>query len=209
MTEHVLARRPAEEEADVSAVSRAATISRPAKSAVVAITTLLTRTGGVLLLVLMFLTVADVTSRALAGHSLPGVIEFTEVALVAVAFLGMAGAEMSGQHIRSALVVSRMGPRAAWTLRAIGIAIAMLTLAWLIWATMDSALASVQAREVRHGMTNIPVWPAKLAVGVGLAAFLAVMVVNSRRLVRGLVYDYEDDDREPEGLESTEPGAWT
>ncbi len=47
---------------------------------------------------------------------------------------------------------------------------------WMVYVTADRALASFEMREYRFGLVRVPVWPARVAIAVGLAAYFLELV---------------------------------
>ena len=122
---------------------------------------------------IMLATCADVARRTLIGQSLPGVIEGSEVMLVIAAFLGHGSAQRAGAHVATSVVTDRLPERLSQAVRTLGLVAAMLFLLWLLAATGERAWESVQTREYRFGLIKVPVWPARVAITVGLALFTA------------------------------------
>lgn len=140
-------------------------------------------------LLIMLLTVADITLRRLRGLGLTFTLEVCEVVLVVVVFAGMMSAQLSGSHIGTPIVTTRLQPRlASWT-RSLGLFIACAVVAWIVWLTARAGLASFGIREYRFGLTSVPIWPAKLLLPLGcaalLAALLADLIVNVRAALAG------------------------
>lgn len=122
--------------------------------------------------------VADVVRRQLAGESVEGVVELGEVMMVAITFLGLAYAESRGAHVSMTLFVRKLPPRAAAAVNAIGLLVAVGVVGWMVYVTADRALMSLDLQEYRFGLVRIPVWPARIAVAVGLAAYFLELVVR-------------------------------
>ncbi|MGE3288615.1 MAG: TRAP transporter small permease subunit [Pseudonocardia sp.] len=132
--------------------------------------------AGALTMLLMLLTVVDIGMRQLAGTGLPVTLEVTEVALVAVVFLGMTGAQLSHTHVSTPVLVDRLSPRRRHLARGLGLLVVSLLVAWLVWSTTMTGLASWRSGEFRFGLVQFPVWPAKLIIPIGATGFLLVLV---------------------------------
>ncbi|WP_084500398.1 TRAP transporter small permease [Brevibacterium album] len=127
---------------------------------------------------IMVLTVADVARRSLTGRSIPGTTEFSEVFLVAAAFLGLAYAMRTGAHVAVDLVVERMPARAGRIVFTIGMVTAIAVLVWMTFQTGGAALRSISAGEYRYGLIQVPIWPAKAVIPVALAALILECVIT-------------------------------
>lgn len=139
-----------------------------ARSVLQAVSRLFSWLAGVAILVLMLLVVLEVALRDVFGSTVGGTIEISEVLLAFLVFLGVAYAQQDGSHVNTDLVTSRLPPRVAGAVRAVGMLVAVVALLMAVWATADRAWASMQAGEARFGLRSIPVWPARLIVPVGL-----------------------------------------
>jgi TRAP-type C4-dicarboxylate transport system permease small subunit len=135
-------------------------------------------TSGAGIVLLMLPTVADVSYRKIVGPSLPGMIEVSEVALVVLAFLAMGPATAAGSHIATPILTMRLAPGLARALRVCGMVAVWGILAVMIWGTARNAMGSVAIREFRFGMVQMPIWPAKLAVPLGLGAMLVELTLQ-------------------------------
>ncbi|MFC5337569.1 TRAP transporter small permease subunit [Leucobacter denitrificans] len=135
----------------------------------------ISRTFGIIaVLVIVFMmvaTVADVARRYFTGAPIPGVTEAGEVLMVMAVFLGIAFTEYRGAHVRVTLVLEKLPPRVAAIINSLAMLVVLLLLAWMVWVTTGRALESIEVDEVRFGLVKIPVWPGRIAIAVGLAAY--------------------------------------
>lgn len=134
--------------------------------------------------------VADVTRRTLAGESVPGVVELGEVAMVVIVFLGLGFAERRGAHVAMTLVVRKLAPRTAAIVNGLGLLLVVAVVGWMVWVTADRALESFAVQEYRFGLVRVPVWPARIAIAVGLAVYFLELVfrlIDDVRAARGEV----------------------
>lgn len=149
---------------------------------------MLSRTGallaGALIMGLILLTVADVAWRNLDGHSIPGVYEYSEVILVAIVFLSLAWTQKIGQHVSIDLVTRALPPRGERIVRAIGCLVALAILTWMAFASIEAASDSWATGEYRIGLSEVPVWPARFAVAIGLCALVLQLAVGLLDLLK-------------------------
>lgn len=134
--------------------------------------------AALIIVAIMFSTAADVTSRQLTGSSIAGVVEYSEVLMVSLIFLGLAYAQRTGAHIGVDIFLERMPARAAHVVRAVGLLIAFLVVAIMAYETLQVALRSFESREFRFGLVPVPIWPARLLIPLGLAALLLELSVS-------------------------------
>lgn len=128
---------------------------------------------------------AEVVYRNVQGRSIPGVLELSESALVATVFFGLAYAGTTGSHIAVDLLVSRLPKRVAQSLMVVAWVLSAAVLAWLTTANIARATSSLERGEIRMGLVNWPLWPARWFIVIGLAAFCVVALANIVNLVRG------------------------
>ena len=128
--------------------------------------------AGIGIAVLMLPTVVDVTHRKIFGPSLPGMLEISEVGLVFVAYLAMASALASGTHISTPVLTSLLPNRIASTLRLAGKLIVWFVLVMMTLGSGLIAFESFLVGEFRFGLIQMPIWPAKVAVAIGLLMML-------------------------------------
>src|SRR5690606_30235086 len=131
--------------------------------------------------VLMLLTVANVTGRITSGHGILASVDIIELTMPGLIFLAMSTAELSGSHVRTPLLTNRIPGQLAIVFRALAQSISSGYIAWLLWATLLKAIESAQTNENRFALMNIPVWPARIAMVVGLALFLIVLIAQATR----------------------------
>lgn len=141
---------------------------------------LMSVSAGALIVALMSLTVVDVVKRRLWGAGVPGALEWTEVLLVFVVFAGMAATELKAVHVRTPILIERLSRRLGLSLRALG---GLVVTGIVVISTYETAVAaqrSVEIREFRFGLMNVPVWPARLAIPVGLAGLALALLYRAR-----------------------------
>lgn len=151
-----------------------------------------------LLFAFLVLNTADVVSRTLDVTRVRGVIEYTEIGLVLVVFLALAPAFASRMHISVDVVTARLPPRIAAGVEAAGLAVCSGLVAWWTYAATLVAIDSTRSGEYRFGLVEVPVWPARIVVPVGVGCLLAYLVVRVGRLTRFAVAGsghHPDDDR--------------
>lgn len=150
----------------------------PVRVLIHAITRLLAFAAVLCVVFMLVAIVADVVRRALAGESVEGVVELGEVMMVAITFLGLAYAESRGAHVSMTLLVRKLPLRLAAAVNALGLAVVVGVVGWMVYVTTDRALMSIDLQEYRFGLVRIPVWPARIAVAVGLAAYFLELVLR-------------------------------
>ena len=142
------------------------------RRAVDAFTSVLNVLAGLSIVALLLMTTYEVTSRELRGVSWAGLAEYTEVMLVALFYLSVAAALRSESHVEVDSVYRFLPVRFRVWLEAAASLLVLLFLAVLTWLTAERAVESVIAREVRMGFAEVPVWPARMIIPIGLFALV-------------------------------------
>lgn len=132
---------------------------------------------------LFLLVFADMTLRITVSHSIEGGIEISEYILVAIAFLGLGYAQLTGAHVGVDVIITRFSPKFQ-TIISILVLIALI----VFFVTMGhqigkDAYLSWIAKDCRSGTTLlIPTWPPKLVAFIGtimlIFSFLAQLLRN-------------------------------
>jgi TRAP-type mannitol/chloroaromatic compound transport system permease small subunit len=143
---------------------------------------ILSRTGalvaGTLVMALILLTVADVVWRNANGRSIPGVYEYSEVILVTIVFLSLAWTQKTDSHVSIDLVTRALPARVKLLIQALGLAISFGVLVWMTYASAGAAWESWLTGEYRIGLSQVPVWPARFAVVIGLCVLVFQLVAS-------------------------------
>ncbi len=141
--------------------------------------------SGLFILALMFLTCVDVALRAFVGSGILGVIELSQVALVATVYMAMMSSEIAGVHVRTPILTERLSPRWSHAVRLCGSVVSIAIVAWVTYSTWGVAVHATRAGEYLFGLARIPIWPAKLAVAFGMTAFLLALLSKFRNDLHG------------------------
>ncbi|KDA05465.1 hypothetical protein DC31_16090 [Microbacterium sp. CH12i] len=167
---------PASNAAEVVTSSPLARVAKALEGVITTVEPVTRALASIGVIILMAATVIDVVSRTATGKGLPGVIEITEIILVAMVFLAMTTAGRDGQHIRVVLLTDRVPDAMARVLRSIGLVLSLGVVVWLIIATIDKAITAVRTAEYRFGLISVPVWPARVAIPIGLICLGVVLL---------------------------------
>ncbi|MDC4233342.1 TRAP transporter small permease [Actinomyces sp. B33] len=133
----------------------------------------------------MLLTVTDVISRLITGGSVPGLLEFTEVALVFLVFCGIAYGQQQKTHVAVTLVTSRLPERIGRTVVVLGLLIILALFAWATFATGSQALDSVMRQEARFGLAAVPIWPARVVLPIGFFLLFGETLIQLLNVIGG------------------------
>ncbi len=135
--------------------------------------------SGVLILFVAGLTVADVIQRSVFGKSILGTMEISTLVLVAIAFLGLASAEIDGRHVSVNLLESTLRPSIRQVLCVIRLLLILGIGATLVWGLVHSLTASIARSETTNGILKISIWPAKLTLLTSFSLYFFVAAFKS------------------------------
>lgn len=163
--------------------------------------------AGAMIILLMLLTIVDISLRTAGKAGVFGGIEFSEVMLVIAVFAGMMTAELTGAHVKTPILTARLKTIAARSVQILGALIAVVLLAWMVVVSSIAAWQSFQVGEVHLGLARIPVWPAKAFVPIGMLGMLLVLLFSIFQhllIIRETMLSKRSDLNEPTVEESSE-----
>lgn len=131
---------------------------------------LLALLGGICILSVMLMSVANIIGRKLFDVPIPGYIDWMMQLVPAMAFLGLAYTQRLGGHIRMDILVGRLQGRALWIAEFAGTLLMLLVAAALTWGTWDHASRAIKLGDSTVDI-NLPTWPAKALVSAMLLLF--------------------------------------
>lgn len=109
----------------------------------------------------------DVALRETRGHGIPGIVEYSEILLTALAYLALANSERTNNHIKLVLVTGLTPDRIAQGMRVVGAVVTLLLVAVIAYFCFFRFLYSIETSEFRYGLLWVPTWPARLAIFIG------------------------------------------
>ena len=141
------------------------------------------------LLAILFFNATEITLRRLTGSGLGGVVELSEVLLVGAVYFALAYAQREGAHVSTSVVTGRMPAKVRASLRTVGFLVAAGVFLWMAWETGQRGWTSFQRGETRMGLREVPIWPGRLAIPIGLTLLTlqALYAASDQvRILRGL-----------------------
>lgn len=123
-------------------------------------------------------TAIDVTGRNLGFGSLHGMIEAAALGMAFIVYCGVAFRERELGHISVTLVVDKLPTRLKRVTLLFSTLMGVAIAAFLAWGSLSESKKSHSSGERLIGISSLPVWPARLVVGIGLL-LLAVALVQS------------------------------
>lgn len=127
--------------------------------------------AGLVILVVMLLSVANILGRKLFNWPIPGFIDWMISAVPVMAFLGLAFCQRLGGHIRMDILISRLKGRPLWIAEFASVVVMMAITAVLIFGSWDHAMRALTIGD-STGDIRLPTWPVKIVVPLALSLML-------------------------------------
>jgi len=138
---------------------------------------------GWLMVVMMLLLIADVVSRGV-GKPLQGMAEMSVFVMMIVVYLGFARCEEKGEHVSLEFALNAMPLRARLLMMAVSQLIAVITIGLLFYAVVTDAWSSFLTGTAIEGTFEIPLWPTKFIMVIGMVFFALQGIVNMGNAIR-------------------------
>ena len=123
--------------------------------------------AGVIVVFVMFSITAEVISRKLLGYSLIWVIEYSELSLVFVTFLGAAWLLRREGHVKLDIVINRLTPRSQAMLNTITSIIGVIICLALAWYGTKVSWDHFQRGITGLTLLAVPTFPRYAAIAIG------------------------------------------
>ncbi|MBV2361659.1 TRAP transporter small permease [Thalassococcus sp. CAU 1522] len=123
---------------------------------------------------LMLLAVYSVGGRNFFNAPVRGYVDWIEVTMPLIAFMGISFAQRDGGHIRMDILVGRLRGRALWAaefVSTLAILVLIVLLIWGSWAHFGRSFdwnAPLYSRDSTIDI-KLPIWPAKLLAPVAFS----------------------------------------
>lgn len=137
---------------------------------------------GVMLSVLV--GTVDVVGTQAFLAPLHGATEAITELMVIIVFVALPSVQRARGHIRVELVYTHLGPRAQAALDAVAAAVGLLFFGLLLWQSLHAAVASWRMAESTLSVVRIPIYPAKLAIVLGVAVSMLQLLADLGASVR-------------------------
>ena len=122
--------------------------------------------GVSLIVVTMFITVADVVGRYFFNSPIFGIVDVIEVSMAGIVFLGLAYTFRVGAHIRVEFFVGMLKGRAYHLVNSFTLFLSLVILAVTFISSLQFTINSFATGDITPQLW-LPVWPAKLCLSIG------------------------------------------
>ena len=134
--------------------------------------------GGLFILAVMLLSVANILGRKFFNLPVPGFVDWMVQAVPVIAFLGIGYCQRLGSHIRMDMMVSKLKRRALWLFELLSVILMGGITGMLIYGSWNHAERAINLGDSTIDI-NLPTWPVKLLVPVMFTFLLARLVLQS------------------------------
>ncbi len=126
----------------------------------------------------------DVMTTNVIKQAIPGAVEMSEAGLALLAFLGLAVASRSGDHIKVDILTNRLPKQGQQICSAIGYLVTVLFFSFWAQQLWFLAKKSMAIRETVPGLLQFPLYPIKIIIFLAMAI---AAIETIRRLIHTLV----------------------
>lgn len=158
--------------------------------------------GGILILAVMLVSVANILGRKLFNTPVPGFIDWMVSAVPLIAFLGIAYCQRLGGHIRMDLLVGSLQRRALWLFELLSVLLIALLTIILIYGSWNHAERAISIGDSTIDI-NLPTWPVKIMVPIMLLFLLARLALQ----IWGYWRAFKNNEDNPVGVPMIEDAA--
>lgn len=127
------------------------------------------RLTGVLIIIIMIAVVIDAVLRGMLGIAVWGVLELGVLLLLALIYLGLPATQANRENFRVSILAERFPPWLDRIVTWLLLALQLLMIGILVWTSWRSTVFSYNRDEVSFGMVQIPLWPSRGMVSLGLS----------------------------------------
>lgn len=144
----------------------------------------LARIAGVIVILMMALTICDITARHVVVRPISGTYETMRLMLAVVVFFPFAYVQMLRLQITVTIVAKRLPQKLQEMLNLIWMLMALFGFVILGWQGIIGTLEAVQTHDVTIGLIPVPTAPAR-----GVIAFGCVMLtIRLLRQIGGVIH---------------------
>lgn len=141
---------------------------------------------------LMFLAAYSVSGRKFFGSPMLGYVDYIEMAMPLIAFMGVSYVQRDGTHIRMDILIGQLKGRALWLFELISVLLILFLIVMLIWGSWAHFERSFDfsvplwSRDSSIDV-GLPLWPAKLIVPVAFSVFALRLMLQAMIYTRALI----------------------
>lgn len=130
------------------------------------------------MLAMMILLVIDIITRSYF-KPIQGMAVMSVFVMMVVIYLGLARCEEHKEHVNLEIVANALQPPLRRLMGLLSYILALGTVGLLLYSVLVNAVAAYQSHESLEGTVELPLWPVKFIMVVGLVFFFFQTLVNA------------------------------
>ena len=149
--------------------------------------------AGWLMLAMMLLLIADIVGRAI-DRPLQGMAELSVFVMMIVIYLGFARCEEHREHVGLEFALLMLPKKPRRVMVAVSQLLAAGTIGLLFYAVTTDAWSAFETNDSIEGIVDLPIWPTKFVMVVGMVFFFLQGLINLADAIRPLTQKGPGED---------------
>jgi TRAP-type C4-dicarboxylate transport system permease small subunit len=133
--------------------------------------------AGWLMLAMMVLLVIDIVFRSV-DMPLHGLSELSVFVMMIVIYLGLSRCEEYLEHVGLEFAINKLSIKARRVAIAAAQFLAVVAVGLMFYAVTTDAWSAFETKSSIEGLVDLPIWPTKFVMVVGMVFFLLQAIVN-------------------------------
>jgi TRAP-type C4-dicarboxylate transport system permease small subunit len=133
--------------------------------------------AGWLMLAMMILLVIDIVFRSM-DMPLHGIAELSVFVMMIVIYLGLSRCEEYSEHVGLEFAINKLSNKARRVTVAAAQFLAVAAVGLMFYAVTTDAWSAFETKSSIEGLVDLPIWPTKFVMVVGMVFFLLQAIIN-------------------------------
>ena len=133
--------------------------------------------AGWLMLAMMMLLVIDIAFRSI-DMPLHGLAALSVFVMMIVIYLGLSRCEEYSEHVGLEFAINKLSSQARRVVVAAAQFLAVVTVGLMFYAVTTDAWSAFETQSSIEGLVDLPIWPTKFVMVVGMVFFLLQSIIN-------------------------------
>ena len=133
--------------------------------------------AGWLMLAMMMVLVIDIVFRSV-DMPLHGLAELSVFVMMIVIYLGLSRCEEHSEHVGLEFAINKLPNKARRIAVAVVQFLAVATVGLMFYAITIDAWSAFETNSSIEGLVDLPIWPTKFVMVVGMVFFLLQAIIN-------------------------------
>ncbi len=133
--------------------------------------------AGWLMLAMMMLLVINIVFRFM-DLPLHGLSELSVFVMMIVIYLGLSRCEEYSEHVGLEFAINKLSNKTRRAMAAVAQLLAVVTVGLMFYAVTTDAWSAFETNSSIEGLIDLPIWPTKFVMVVGMVFFLLQAIIN-------------------------------